>query len=175
MRHAILSIWHCIWPPMSQPGRPAPGLSSMGAYRQTIFNLPCYPMDRALCDGRRNVRKQSAYSYRQERIDRIMDISTIKQLIADGKIEYIKVGAPDIEGVYRGKRVASRFFLESLESGFAQCDVLFGWDIAENVLPNLTFSNWARGFADIVMKPDLATFALVPWEENVASGICELW
>jgi glutamine synthetase len=71
--------------------------------------------------------------------------------------------------------VASRFFLESLESGFAQCDVLFGWDIAENVLPNLKFSNWAHGFADILMKPDLATFALVPWEENVASCICDLW
>lgn len=104
-----------------------------------------------------------------------MDITTIKQLIADGKIEYIKVGAPDIEGVYRGKRVASRFFLDSLEGGFAQCDVLFGWDIAENVLPNLTFSNWSRGFADIVMKPDLSTFAPVPWEENVASCICDLW
>ncbi|MBV9710457.1 MAG: glutamine synthetase [Ktedonobacteraceae bacterium] len=104
-----------------------------------------------------------------------MDITEIKQLIADGKIEYIKIGAPDIEGVYRGKRVASRFFLDSLDSGFAQCDVLFGWDIAENVLPNLTFSNWTRGFADIVMKPDLATFALVPWEENVASCICDLW
>ncbi len=104
-----------------------------------------------------------------------MDITAIKQLITDGKIEYIKIGAPDIEGVYRGKRVASRFFLDSLADGFAQCDVLFGWDIAENVLPNLTFSNWARGFADIVMKPDLNTFALVPWEENVASCICDLW
>lgn len=104
-----------------------------------------------------------------------MDITAIKHLIDEGKVEYIKVGAPDMEGIYRGKRVASRFFLDSLTDGFAQCDVLFGWDIAENVLPNLTFSNWARGFADIVMKPDLSTFALVPWEENVASCICDLW
>ncbi len=104
-----------------------------------------------------------------------MDIAAIQQLIADGKVEYVKVGAPDIEGVYRGKRVASRFFLDSLADGFAQCDVLFGWDIAENVLPNLAFSNWARGFADIVMKPDLSTFTTVPWEENVASCICDLW
>src|SRR2546422_881251 len=58
---------------------------------------------------------------------------------------------------------------------YAQCDVLFGWDIAENVLPNLKFSNWERGFADIVMRPDLSTFAMVPWEENVASCICDLW
>ncbi len=104
-----------------------------------------------------------------------MDIAEIKQLVEQGKIEYVKVGAADIEGVYRGKRVAAKFFLDSLADGFAQCDVLFGWDIAENVLPNLKFSNWERGFADIVMKPDLATFAPVPWEENVYSCICDLW
>jgi glutamine synthetase len=53
--------------------------------------------------------------------------------------------------------------------------VIFGWDIAENVLPNLKFSNWERGFADVVMKPDLSTMVLVPWEEHVASCICDLW
>ena len=104
-----------------------------------------------------------------------MDIATIKQLIDEGKIEYVKIGTPDMEGVFRGKRVAAQYFLDTLEDGFAQCDVLFGWDIAEVVLPNLKFSNWERGFADLVMKPDLSTFALVPWEENVASCICDLW
>ena len=104
-----------------------------------------------------------------------MDIAEIENLMREGKIEYVKVGAPDMEGVFRGKRVASKFFLGSLDDGFAQCDVLFGWDIAENVLPNLKFSNWQRGFADIVMKPDFGTFALVPWEDNVASCICDLW
>ncbi|MHB8600454.1 MAG: glutamine synthetase family protein [Ktedonobacteraceae bacterium] len=104
-----------------------------------------------------------------------MDIADIEKQINEGEVEYIKIGAPDMEGVFRGKRVASKFFLGSLEDGFAQCDVLFGWDIAENVLPNLKFSNWERGFADVVMKPDLATFADVPWEDNVASCICDLW
>ena len=104
-----------------------------------------------------------------------MELADIKRLIEEGKIEYVKIGAPDIEGVYRGKRVAATHFLHSLEEGFGQCDVLFGWDIGEVVLPNLTFSNWERGFADIVMKPDLSTFALVPWEERVASCVCDLW
>lgn len=104
-----------------------------------------------------------------------MDLSEVKQFIKDNDIEFVKVGAPDIEGVFRGKRVASKFFLDSITDGFAQCDVLFGWDIAENVLPNLKFSNWEHGFADIVMKPDLSTFAPVPWEDHVASGICDLW
>src|SRR6266516_1686842 len=104
-----------------------------------------------------------------------MDIAEIKQLIDEGKIEYVKIAAPDIEGVYRGKRVAAKYFLNSLEEGFGQCDVLFGWDIAEVVLPNLKVSNWERGFADFVMKPDLSTFAIVPWEEHVASCVCDLW
>src|SRR5437763_16932147 len=104
-----------------------------------------------------------------------MDITKIKSEIDGGKIEYIKIGASDIEGVFRGKRVAAKHFLNSLEDGFAQCDVIFGWDIAENVLPNLKFSNWEHGFSDIVMRPDLSTFAMVPWEENVASCVCDLW
>ena len=60
-----------------------------------------------------------------------MDIAKIKQKIDGGEIEYVKIGSPDIEGVFRGKRVAAKHFLNSLEDGFAQCDVLFGWDIAE--------------------------------------------
>jgi glutamine synthetase len=104
-----------------------------------------------------------------------MELAEIKQLIEEGQIEYVKIGAADIEGVYRGKRVAATHFLNSLEEGFGQCDVLFGWDIAEVVLPTLKFSNWERGFADIVMKPDLATFALTPWEEHVATCVCDLW
>src|SRR5215471_10211769 len=104
-----------------------------------------------------------------------MELAEIKRLIENGSIEYVKIGAPDIEGVYRGKRVAARHFLHSLEEGFGQCDVLFGWDIGEVVLPNLQFSNWERGFADIVMKPDLATFGVEPWEDHVGSAICDLW
>jgi glutamine synthetase len=104
-----------------------------------------------------------------------MDIAEIRSKIESGEIEFVKIGAPDMEGVFRGKRVSGQYFLDALDGGFAQCDVLFGWDIAENVLPNLKFSNWERGFADIVMKPDLSTFAMVPWDEHVASCICDLW
>jgi glutamine synthetase len=104
-----------------------------------------------------------------------MDIAEISSKIDAKQIEYIKIGTPDIEGVFRGKRLAAKQFLNSLEDGYAQCDVLFGWDIAENVLPNLKVSNWEHGFADIVLKPDLSTFTMVPWEENVASCVCDVW
>lgn len=104
-----------------------------------------------------------------------MDRDDIQRAIESGEIEYVKIGTPDIEGVYRGKRVAAQHFLRALEDGFAQCDVIFGWDIAENIVPNLKASNWEHGFADIVMKPDLSTFKVVPWEERVASCVCDIW
>ncbi len=79
----------------------------------------------------------------------MMNRDVIQRLIEDGMVEYVKIGLPDVEGVYLGKRVAAPYFLESFEDGFAQSDVIFGWDIAENIVPNLAFSNWERGFGDV--------------------------
>ncbi len=104
-----------------------------------------------------------------------MELDQVKHLIEEGHVEYIKIGVPDTDGVFRGKRVAAPFFLQSVEEGFAQSDVLFGWDIAENVQPASKVSSADLGFGDFVMKPDLSTFALVPWEDGVASCVCELW
>jgi glutamine synthetase len=103
-----------------------------------------------------------------------MDSAAIKQLVEEGKVAYIKIGTPDIDGVFRGKRVAAPYFLEGLTDGFAQSAVLFGWDIAENVLPYFKEQSWESVFGDFIMVPDLATFALVPWEERVASCISDL-
>src|SRR5215469_10785401 len=104
-----------------------------------------------------------------------MERDEIQHLIDTGAIEYVKIGTPDIEGVYRGKRLAAKHFFASLDEGFAQCDVIFGWDIAENILPDLKVSNWEHGFADVILRPDLSTFRIVPWEERVASCICDVW
>ena len=59
--------------------------------------------------------------------------------------------------------------------GIAQCDVIFGWDIAEEVIGDLPYSSWAGGFRDVLMRPDLSTFAVVPWEQGAASVICDLY
>ena len=42
-----------------------------------------------------------------------MELAEITRLIEEGKVEYVKIGAADIEGVYRGKRVAATHFLNS--------------------------------------------------------------
>ena len=97
----------------------------------------------------------------------------IEQIIAEHNIDTVKVGGPDYDGIYRGKRLPADVFLDGVEHGYAQGDVLFGWDIAEDLVPGLRFTNWDTGYADLRMIPDLATFRVVPWEDRVATVICD--
>lgn len=101
------------------------------------------------------------------------DRASVEQLIEEHGIDTIKIGGPDYDGIYRGKRLPVDVFLDGMEHGFAQGDVLFGWDIAEDLVPGLRFTNWDSGYADIRMIPDLATFRIVPWEDRVATVIAD--
>jgi glutamine synthetase len=101
------------------------------------------------------------------------DRAHVKALIAEHQIDTVKIGGPDFDGIYRGKRLPADIFLEGLEHGFAQGDVLFGWDVDEQLVPGLKFTNWDTGYADLRMVPDLETFRRVPWEEHVATVICD--
>jgi glutamine synthetase len=101
------------------------------------------------------------------------DRARVKQLIAERKIDTVKIGGPDFDGIYRGRRLAADVFLDGLDHGFAQGDVLFGWDVDEQLVPGLRFTNWDSGYADLRMIPDLETFRCVPWEERVATVICD--
>ena len=104
-----------------------------------------------------------------------MEIKTVSSLIDEHKVRSVRIGGADLDGVYRGKRVSAEQFMSGAERGFPQCDVLFGWDIADEVIGSLPFSNWDTGFADVIMRPDLSTFAIVPWEEGCASVVCDFY
>ncbi|MBI5290031.1 MAG: glutamine synthetase [Chloroflexi bacterium] len=107
-----------------------------------------------------------------------MNPDDIERKIADHGIETVKIGTPDMDGVYRGKRVSAKQFLDGYEGeGFAQCDVLFGWDIAEEVMTglDLAIGSADTGFADILLRPDLQTFRVVPWEPSTAAVVCDAY
>src|SRR5579863_10431127 len=82
-----------------------------------------------------------------------MTEADVRALIAEGAIDTVKIGAADLDGVYRGKRVPATMFLEGLEQGFAQCDVIYGWDIAEDLVPDLRFTGWETGYPDLIGHP----------------------
>ena len=107
-----------------------------------------------------------------------MDKSDVERLMADHGIETVKIGTPDMDGVYRGKRLVAKQFLDGLcGAGFAQCDVIFGWDIAEEIIahPPLAVGSADGGFADVLLRPDLDTFRIVPWEPATAAVVCDVY
>ncbi len=104
-----------------------------------------------------------------------MDIKAATELLRRHNVQTVRIGGADMDGVYRGKRVSADHFLASAEEGFPQCDVLFGWDIQDEVIGSLPHSNWEIGFGDIVMRPDLSTLAAVPWEEGSAAVVCDFY
>jgi glutamine synthetase len=104
-----------------------------------------------------------------------MDIAQVEGLIRERGIEVVKMGGSDMNGVFRGKRMLAEHFIEGCKSGhgFGQCDVIFGWDIAEQLIDGLTVGSASTGFGDVVMLPDLDTFRIVPWEESAAAVVCD--
>lgn len=90
-------------------------------------------------------------------------------------IKNFKIGAVDIDGLWRGKRVAAPYFLESVaDKGTNICNILFGWDLQDLPISDLSYTGYQTGYPDITLLPDLSTLKLVPWEPGVASVICDV-
>lgn len=99
----------------------------------------------------------------------------LQSFIDDNGIKVVKMGAPDIDGIWRGKRIMSRYFVESVaQSGSNACDILFGWDMLDQPNPGITYTGWHTGYPDITFMPDLATLHVVPDEPGTAAVICDI-
>ncbi|KAG0238560.1 hypothetical protein BGW42_004322 [Actinomortierella wolfii] len=82
--------------------------------------------------------------------------------------ERVKVAGVDLDGILRGKVMAKSKFLSIAEEGFGFCSVIFGWDMHDKTYPEeLSVSNAANGYRDIVAVPDLSTYRRIPWEDNI--------
>ncbi|KAK3815119.1 MAG: glutamine synthetase [Benniella sp.] len=80
----------------------------------------------------------------------------------------VKVAGVDLDGILRGKIMAKSKFLSILESGFGFCSVVFGWDMHDKTYEEeLSVSNAANGYRDIIAIPDLSTFRRIPWENKI--------
>ena len=73
----------------------------------------------------------------------------------------VKVAVSDIDGVLRGKYLHLDKFLGAAEAapagGFGFCDVVFGWDVADQTYDNTQLTGWQHGFPDALARLDLAT------------------
>jgi glutamine synthetase len=89
------------------------------------------------------------------------------QYVKDHPSGKVKIAFTDIDGILRGKYISADKLFSVIENGMGFCDVIFGWDAADVVYDNVTFTGWHTGYPDCPAVLDINTFRKIPWENDV--------
>ena len=113
-----------------------------------------------------------------------MNRQEITELIYELDVSNVKFAVVDMDGVLRGKIISTQKFLKALQEDVGFCNVIFGWDVADQCYDNSKVSGWHTGYPDAFAIIDPSTFRRIPWEDNKpffladfsesdsASGVC---
>ena len=97
------------------------------------------------------------------------------RLVDEGTVDTVVVAFTDVQGRLQGKRIGARFFVDDvIDHGAEGCDYLLAVDVDMDTVEGYAMSSWASGYGDIVMKPDLDTLRLLPWQPGTALVTCDV-
>lgn len=97
----------------------------------------------------------------------------IKLIEAQG-LETIRCEYPDFHGIARGKRMPAKEFVEIIERGVNFCVSVFSLDLSGNAASGTGLTDEVD-FCDMTGIPDLDSFRILPWEENTAHCLLDLF
>jgi len=97
----------------------------------------------------------------------------IEQLMREHGVELVRFETPDLNGVSRGKTVTADHFWGFVDNGLALVSDIYCWDHECWVATGTGFGE-DMTFADLVMRPDLATFRVLPHVAGQARVICDM-
>jgi glutamine synthetase len=100
-------------------------------------------------------------------------LEDVTRLIEAHGIELVRFETPDLNGVSRGKSIAANLFERYAQTGLALVSDIFCWD-HECWLATGTGFGEDMTFADLVMRPDLSTFRVLPHVPGEARVICDM-
>ncbi|MBU8899249.1 glutamine synthetase [Corallococcus sp. H22C18031201] len=88
-------------------------------------------------------------------------------------VRKVKLGAIDLDGVWRGKYVSLDKFFSAAKGGLGFCDVVFGWDLGDELLDNTEVTGWHTGYPDAKARVDVSTARIIPWEPDTAAFLLD--
>ncbi len=97
----------------------------------------------------------------------------VKRLLDEHGVELVRLETPDLNGVSRGKTVTPDHFWSAVENGLALVSDIYCWDHECWVATGTGFGEDLT-FADLLMRPDLSTFTVLPHVERQARVICDV-
>ena len=97
---------------------------------------------------------------------KIQNAADAVKLAQQRGLSHVNVGLFDIDGLLRSKRISLNKLESVLDKGLMFCDVIYGWDLHDQIYDNVTFTGWHTGFPDcpVVILPE--TFRELPFEQD---------
>jgi len=104
----------------------------------------------------------------------MLTLAELKKSVAAGEIDTVLVAFVDMQGRLIGKRFQAEYFVAEAHEETHACDYLLADDIDMEPVPGYAAANWAKGYGDFVMKPDMATLRRIPWLPATALVLCDV-
>jgi glutamine synthetase len=102
------------------------------------------------------------------------DADRLDGWLAGKAIRKAKIGAFDVDGVFRGKYVSLDKLASAVRGGLGLCDVVFGWDVGDELYDNAKVTGWHTGYPDARAVVDVSTARVIPWEPDTAAFVLDL-
>jgi glutamine synthetase len=104
-----------------------------------------------------------------------MKLEELREQVAKGTIDTVLLAITDMQGRLMGKRLVAHHFVDEVaEHGAEGCNYLLAVDVDMTPVEGFAMASWAGGYGDFVMRPDLDTLRLVPWQEGTAMCIADV-
>src|SRR5512142_2341504 len=100
-------------------------------------------------------------------------VEALRGWLEEHQVANAKIGAFDVDGVFRGKYVSRAKLLSAAKGGLGFCDVVFGWDVADELYDNARVTGWHTGYPDAHAVVDLSTARIIPWEPDTAALVLD--
>ena len=96
-----------------------------------------------------------------------------RRIVEERKLDHVKVGVFDNDGIMRGKYMGRDKFFSALEKGFGFCDVVLGWDSNDQLYDNVKYTGWHTAYPDAPVRVLPATCRAVPFEGDMVMFLAE--
>ena len=105
----------------------------------------------------------------------MLALDQLAQMVDAGQVDTVIVAITDMQGRLQGKRCSGRYFMEEVAPhGSEACNYLLAVDVDMRTVDGYAMSSWERGYGDFLMRPDMRTLRLLPWQPGTALILCDL-
>jgi glutamine synthetase len=106
---------------------------------------------------------------------RLLDLDSLKKLIAEGAVDTVVIAFTDMQGRLQGKRLHASYFVDVvLDTGVEGCNYLLGVDVDMNTVDGYAMTSWDKGYGDMEFVLDHDTIRLLPHLPSTAMVQCDL-